>query len=131
MVSAPWYSLKICCSVKVVSYIFNSPLNVFELLDSDSELSQMIIEYGSTLRQQIYQLLVTHASKSFSSVNKKVRKNVIFNDQEMHANYSEPPQLYSAAVNTFGGPGRLSSIPHGTGLVPAMSCGVTFAPDEE
>ena len=117
---------------EVVSYIYNSPLNVFETIDSDSEFAQMIIEYGSTLRQQIYQLLVTHASKSFSSVNKKTRKNVMFNENEMHPQYSEGPQLYSAAPNTYTAPGRLSSVPfNGLNLVPAMSCGVAFAPDEE
>lgn len=116
---------------EVVSYIYNSPMTVFETIDSDSESAQMIIEYGSTLRQQIYQLLVTHASKSFSSVNKKARKNVMFNEHEMHPQYSEAPQLYSAVANTFGGPGRLSSVPYNSNnLVPAMSCGVTFAPDE-
>ncbi len=117
-------------STQVVSYIYNSPLTVFETIDSDSDSSQMIIEYGCTLRQQIYQVLVTHASKSFSSVNKKVRKNVMFNEQELHAQYSEPPQLYSAVTNQYTS--RVSSVPyHNTNLVPAMSCGVTFAPDEE
>jgi hypothetical protein len=116
-------------SSDVVSYVYNSPLTMFEKIDSDSESSQMIIEYGSTLRQQIYQVLVTHASKSFSSVNKKMRKSVMFNDQELRANYSEPPYHYNTSTDEY--PSRLSSVPYNnSNLAPAMSCGVTFPPDE-
>ena len=98
--------------VDVVSYCFDSPLTVFETLDSDSELSQMITEYGSTLRQQIYQLLITHASKAYSSVYKKVRKTVMFDDHELRPNYSDNSHLYSAPVNSYGGHSRLSSVPY-------------------
>lgn len=120
----------------VVAYMFASPLTVFELVDSDSESSQMIIEYGSTLRQQIYQILVTHASKTFTGVHKKPRKNVMFGDNEMHPNYSEPVQLYSAGVNFHGGAGRLSSVPNSgpydnTNLVPALSCSANYVHDDE
>jgi hypothetical protein len=96
----------------VVSYCFDSPLTVFETIDSDSELSQMIIEYGSTLRQQIYQLLITHASKAYSNVNKKVRKTVMFEENELRPNYSDNSHLYSTSVNNYSGPGRLSSVPY-------------------
>ncbi len=122
-------------SSQVVSYIYNSPLTMFETFDSNSESSQMIIEYGCTLRQQIYQVLVTQASKSFSSVNKKVRKNVMFSEHELHANYSEPPNLYREAASDYTlNAGRLSSVPHhppNLNLMPATSCGITFPSDEE
>lgn len=120
-------------STDVVSYCFDSPLSVFEEIDSDSELSQMITEYGNTLRQQIYQLLITHASKAYSSVNKKVRKNVMFNEHEMQPNYSEPSQMYNVNANTYGGPGRLSSIPyHSNELGVPFSCAsAAFIADDE
>jgi hypothetical protein len=120
-------------STEVVSYCFDSPLAVFETVESDSELSQMITEYGSTLRQQIYQLLITHASKAYSSVFKKVRKNVMFNDHEMQPNYSEPSHLYSAPVNSYGGPGRLSSVPYnGHEFGDPVSCAsAAFSNDNE
>lgn len=118
------------CPDQVVSYYFDSPLTVFETLESDSDLTQMIAEYASTLRQQIYQVLSTHANKVFASVSKKARKNVMFNDHEMHPNYSEANRLYSTAVNNYEeGPTRLSSIPfRGNELQPAVSCGVAQVP---
>lgn len=91
--------------VNVVSYIYKSPLYVFESIEADCESSQMIVEYANTLRQQIYNILVTNASKAYSSTNHKVRKNVMFNDSEMHPNYSEPHQLYNGIS-----PCRMTSI---------------------
>lgn len=125
-------------SEEVIRYCFDSPLAVFETLDSNSELSHMIIEYGSTLRHQIYQLLITHASNAYTSVNKKPCKNVLFDDHEMRPNYSEPPQLYSTNVNNYVGPSRLSSVPYPTsipyqsnGLEAQVSYGISsFSNDE-
>lgn len=93
----------------VISYMFASTLNVFELMESDSELVQMIIEYGSTLRQQIYQLLITHATSTFTNINKKPRKYLNFNDDEMKHNYSHANQLANQFTNTNNG--RLLSVP--------------------
>jgi hypothetical protein len=91
----------------------------------------MIVEYASTLRQQIYNHLLTHASKVYSSTPHKVRKNVMFNDHELHPNYSEPQQQYDGLPNNFSGlnPCRMTSVP--SAPIQRYSCGVPFNPNDE
>jgi hypothetical protein len=115
--------------VEVVSYCFDSPLTVFESIDSDSEFSQMIAEYGNTLGNQIYQLLISHSSKvkASSYVNKKTHKNVMFDEHEMYPNYSDSTQ-YSTRLHQYIPAERQSSVPYRncTSDIP-----VSFSPFEE
>jgi hypothetical protein len=104
----------------IVSYLFNSPLTIFEKLDIESELSQMIVEYGSTLRHQIYQTLITQASNVFLSENKKTTKIVQFNERDIYSNYMEPSRLYSSISNNYNIPNRLSSVPFSSVTTPQV-----------
>ena len=69
-------------SSNVALYLFDSPLNVFETINSESELSKNIIEHGRLLRKQINQLLINYASNDF--LHKEIGTFKNFNDNELY-----------------------------------------------
>jgi hypothetical protein len=103
----------------VINYIFDSPLNVFENRLSESEYSQMIFEYGLTLRKQIYNLLVNFSAKTFCSLNKNINTSWNFRDYELMPQRTQPIPL-QRQTNMFDLSDRFCSV--GTPMVPAVSC---------
>lgn len=69
----------------VGKYMFTSPLQVFEEMDSKSDMSSMIIDYGCILRSQIYQLLNSHSSFVNHRKVQPNKKRVLFNEGELKA----------------------------------------------
>lgn len=48
-------------AAKVISYMFDSPLAVFDSIETESEMTKMILEYATSLRWQVYDLLINFA----------------------------------------------------------------------
>jgi hypothetical protein len=67
----------------VSRHIFTSPLASFDELESKSDLSSMIIEYGSSLRSQIYCLLTAVAGNTNLRKTRPNKKRVIFGENEI------------------------------------------------
>jgi hypothetical protein len=76
-------------------YLFASPLNDFEELDSKSELSSIIIEYACILRNQIYQILLNNASMVNYRRAPPNKKRVIFNEGELRTTAAGIHPLYN------------------------------------
>jgi hypothetical protein len=66
-------------------HMFASLLHVFEEVDSKSDLSSMIIEYGCILRTQIYQLITYNSSMVNYHKVQPNKKCVLFNEEELRA----------------------------------------------
>ncbi len=69
-------------AVEVVKYQFDSPLFAFDHVDTESTLSQFVIDYARVLRNQIFYLIYNKASEDFTAVVRKPTKSVMFKDME-------------------------------------------------
>jgi hypothetical protein len=100
-------------SLIVALYLFESPLYVFETINSESELSKIIIEYGRSLRKQIYQFLINHASNSFLQTNKEICTYKNFNENELYNTHELRNENYKhpLPVPQYKKIERWSSIP--------------------
>jgi len=61
-------------------YLFNSPLDIFEGLESKSEYSSIIIEYACILRKHIYQQLNSYSLILFNHNVQPGKKYIFFTD---------------------------------------------------
>ncbi len=78
-------------------HMFNSPLKVFENLESKSDMSSVIIEYGCILRSNIYRLLNSNANAVNVHKNQPNKKYLMFYE-------NDPKALNNFGVNRYNHP---------------------------
>ncbi len=71
-------------ALDVVKYQFASPLNVFSEIETESQLSQFIIDYAYVLEIQIFNLIHNKSIDDFGQKNRKGTKTVMFKDLVDH-----------------------------------------------
>jgi hypothetical protein len=69
-------------AVDVIKYQFDSPLYMFDNIESNSILSQFVIDYARVLRNQIFHLIHNKSSDDFNSGVRKQTKSTLFKDME-------------------------------------------------
>ena len=111
-------------TVECIRYVCDSPLTVFNDLEVESDYSNMIAEYGSTLGIQIQHLVMTalNQNQSMKQRAKRDRNNVMFNLPEMNNpfNYNQTYGLgreYSTAAQSV----PVSSFTVAPSLAPSLS----------
>ena len=100
-------------SEEVVKYLFNTPLGVFETIDTESTLSQIVVDYSRVVRHQINYLVQNKTVEHFNAIPRKLAKTVMFKD--MDQNYF--------GCNNRGGHGMraVTSYTGNLDLTPALS----------
>ena len=111
-------------TVECIRYVCDSPLTVFNDLEVESDYSNMIAEYGSTLGIQIQQLVMTalNQNQSMKQRARRDRNNMMFNLPEMNNpfNYNQTYGLgreYSTAAQSV----PVSSFTVAPSLAPSLS----------
>ena len=108
-------------AVDIVKYQFDSPLNIFDSVNTESTLSQFIVDYACVLRNQLYYLIQNKANDDFCS-NRKQVKTVMFKDIDYN------PFGGYAAYHTRGGHNDPTTynyhrdFSHATSAAPMSAC---------
>ena len=91
-------------SIITIMYIFKNPLNEFELILTEDKNAKMIIEYSSSLRDQIYNLYIDSIAKANVNINMNMNMNK-FHSENLHFGFLPP-----CDQNIY--PIRQSSVPY-------------------
>ena len=108
----------------VIKYQFDSPLYMFDNIESNSILSQFVIDYARVLRNQIFYLIHNKSSDDFNSGVRKQTKSTLFKDMENNT--------FGNTFGIYGYNNRANNVHNGYNsrrdMSHAVSCGVAAEP---